>query len=78
MSKIKTFSWENPDTLHIETTSGKRKCKTSNFLAGGNKYFHAEIHGDEIHVLTGSKTGSKPTRRHIVNSSGIYKGGKGV
>lgn len=78
MSKIKTFSWEDPDTLYIDTTSGKRKCKTSNFLAGSHKFFHAEVHGDEIHVLTGPKNNSRPTKRHLVSSSGTYRGGRGV
>ena len=78
MSKIKTFSWEDPDTLIIETTSGRRKCKTHNFLSGGHKFFHAEMNGDEVHVLTGGKTNRGPSKRHIVTASGHYKGSKGA
>lgn len=78
MSKIRTFSWEDPNTLVIDTAAGKRKCTSSNFLAGGHKFFHAEIHGDEIHVLTGPKSNRVPNKRHIVNYSGMYKGGRSV
>lgn len=77
MSKIKSFSWEEPDTLHIDTSWGKRKCKR-NFLAGGHKFFHAEINGDEVHVLTGPRGSSRPSKRHIVSSSGLYKGSRGA
>ena len=43
MSKIKTFTWDDPDTLEFTTTSEKRKCKTHNFLAGGHKFFMQNI-----------------------------------
>ena len=78
MSTIKSFSWEDPDTLIIQKSQGKSRCKSSNFLSGGNKFFHAEIVGDEVHVLTGGKTSSRPNKRHIVNASGVYRGSKGA
>lgn len=78
MSKINTFSWKDPDTLEITMSTGtKHRCKSSNFLAGGHKFFHAEVHGDDVHVLTGPKTNPKPTKRHIVNRT-TYKGARGV
>ena len=76
MSDIRSFTWEDPDTLYIDTRWGKRKCKTSNFLSGSHKFYHAQISGDEVHVFTGPSTSSRPSKKHIVKASGLYKGAK--
>ena len=55
-----------------ETT--KRKIKCTNFNPNVNQFFGIEIHGDEIWVLSATKTNSRPNRKHIYKFSSLSGG----
>tara|TARA_B100001964_G_C13741747_1_gene383445 strand:- start:170 stop:406 length:237 start_codon:yes stop_codon:yes gene_type:complete len=78
MSQISYANWDGTQVVIKRTNGGTSNCKTHNFTAGGYEVVMCKIVGDDVHVLVKLKSHSKPTRYHIVNASGIYKGSKGM
>ena len=78
MSKISYANWDGTQLIIKRKDGYHQKCKTANFTVGGYEVVACNVVGDDVHVLTKLKNSPRPTRYHIVNSSGAYKGSKGM
>lgn len=66
---------EAANELTIRRTNGQTyRVKGTPITAGSHKVFGVETRGEEVHVLTGPKSNSRPNRRVKFNNSGTYKG----
>ena len=78
MSKVSYANWDGTQLIIKRKDGNTSKCKTANFTNGGYEVVACNVVGDDVHVLTKLKNNSRPSRYHIVNSSGGYKGSKGM
>jgi|TARA_Y100000310_G_C20303013_1_gene632712 hypothetical protein len=74
MSEISYANWDGVQVIIKRKDGNTSKCKTSHFTSGGYEVVACNVVGDEVHVLTKLKNSSRPSRYHIVNYSGGYKG----
>ena len=78
MSKISYDNWNRTQLIIKRKDGNTSKCKSANFTNGSYEVVACNVVGDNVHVLTKPKSNPKPNRYHIVNSSGVYKGSRGM
>jgi hypothetical protein len=67
---------EKTNTLFVirPNEKGERKIKCRNLNPRAVKVFGVQVKGDEIWVLTGPKTNSRPNRKYIYKFSSLSGG----